>query len=542
MLRAKLKKVAALVLSALTILSSLVVGGISASAATTNETTSGVSSTTVSTVTNKGEHLSWGNGGGVYYVNGDLAFCFNNHKTGPSNNSQTYYYKDMVECTNVNVIRTLYYGFGGPATSYSSSISSENGRGYLVTRSLASYYYCGSSYNEWKTEANGNYKWKLKNIVESSSADPSQLKFSKTNLTFKVATRESGNYLKTETIQLVSKDSNVKDSNAYLQVKVPSNLWLVNDSQSTSSNKVQTGPNGTATIKSGEKFHFECSVANSGNYTVGAGTDKPKVTSAKVYVAKPKNGSLQPLGVLTYTTEEVNMSLNISAPKIKLQLQKKSADTSITDGNDCYSLEGAIYDIYTDKNCNNYFSYIKTNSSGFGKYGAGENGADVEMKTYYARERKNSASPGYAVDDTVYEFKSTGEVADGSIIYKAYDTNTKKFELLEQPQNDPVDMILSKTGVDDEKLAGAQFTVNYYDSIFSTENELSGKTPTRSWVFQTGNGVGNRVKGEIHYTPDYRISGDDLYYVDHEGQKKYCIPLGTITIQETKAPDGYVID
>ena len=39
---------------------------------------------------------------------------------------------------------------------------------------------------------------------------------------------------------------------------------------------------------------------------------------------------------------------------------------------------------------------------------------------------------------------------------------------------------------------------------------------------------------------DYQISGDDFYYA--EDGKIPVLPLGTISIEETKAPEGYSLD
>ena len=45
-------------------------------------------------------------------------------------------------------------------------------------------------------------------------------------------------------------------------------------------------------------------------------------------------------------------------------------------------------------------------------------------------------------------------------------------------------------------------------------------------------------KGEVHLSETYKISGDEFY----KSQDTPVLPLGTITIQETKAPAGYLIN
>lgn len=98
---------------------------------------------------------------------------------------------------------------------------------------------------------------------------------------------------------------------------------------------------------------------------------------------------------------------------IKLQLQKSTNNNraKYTD------LSGAKYNIYLNESCTDYFGYITTDSNGFGKYGAGANGADVPKQTYYAKEVE--APKGFAIDKTVYKFNKTISSADGSVIYRA---------------------------------------------------------------------------------------------------------------------------
>lgn len=81
-------------------------------------------------------------------------------------------------------------------------------------------------------------------------------------------------------------------------------------------------------------------------------------------------------------------------------------------------------------------------------------------------------------------------------------------------------------------LAGAEFTFRYYDGQYATaaEAEVSG-APTRTWIFRTDE------DGEIHYNRVWLISGELFYY-----GAVPTVPIGTLLIQETKAPEGYLID
>lgn len=237
---------------------------------------------------------------------------------------------------------------------------------------------------------------------------------------------------------------------------------------------------------------------------------------------------------------------------IKLQLIKSSANAEITNGNACYSLSGAEYSIYTDKNCSesSYVSFIRTDKDGYGHYGdgtdtntdskdkgtaaynknSGKNLAVTGNITYYCKETK--APKGYALDKTVYQFKDSGvKSSDGISIYRAYSLNENS-QPKDIPQNDPVNILLKKTDKNGKGLENAEFTINYYDGLYSLESELENRSALKSWIFKTDN------DGYSELSNDYLISGDDFYYTGNIP----VVPLGTITIQETKAPTGYVID
>lgn len=77
--------------------------------------------------------------------------------------------------------------------------------------------------------------------------------------------------------------------------------------------------------------------------------------------------------------------------------------------------------------------------------------------------------------------------------------------------------------------------MKYYDGTYKTEKELKGANATRSWVIKTAtNGIAYLDKAHL-------VSGDEFYYSSSEN-KNPCLPLGTVTIQETKAPENYELN
>ncbi len=203
-----------------------------------------------------------------------------------------------------------------------------------------------------------------------------------------------------------------------------------------------------------------------------------------------------------------------------LKLKKMSANPGITEGNSCYSLAGAEYGVYTDRGCTNQVGTLTTNASGE------SNTISVQAGKYYVKEIK--APPGFMIDKNIHEKTVTAE-------------ETAVIEVYDGPTNDPTIIELDKIDANGNKvpsLAGAQFTIKYYDGYY-TKNNLPGKAK-RTWVLET-----KAIKlsdGKIRYAcfleDSFKVGGDDFYY----DIGNPVIPLGTITIEETKAPQGYVLE
>lgn len=221
--------------------------------------------------------------------------------------------------------------------------------------------------------------------------------------------------------------------------------------------------------------------------------------------------------------------------KGKLCIKKTSANPAITDNNPCYSLQGAEYGVYkteadakADKNKVNTLTIGKYDSSE--KYKDWSNEIELDEGTYYVKETKNPK--GYALNNSVV--KVTIKANENSWI----GTNG---EFKDYPQSDPVRVVLGKVDKETNKnkpqgsasLANAEFTVKYYKGLYDSDPAKSGQTPARSWVLKTDS------DGSCDLNDGYKVSGDD-FYLTSKGDT--TLPIGTITIQETKAPTGYFIN
>ena len=211
-------------------------------------------------------------------------------------------------------------------------------------------------------------------------------------------------------------------------------------------------------------------------------------------------------------------------PTGTVSLSKTSANTGITSGNSCYSLAGAVYGIYSDAGCSAQVTTLTTD--------AGGNAAAVSLNagTYYYKEL--TAPAGYALDSSVQSFT----VTDGQ--------NTA-LSVSDTPTNDPVAITLTKidsaTGEAAQggaSLEGAEFTVKYYAGFYNAGNLPANAT--RTWVIKTKKITsGDKTAYITGLANEYKVSGDD-FYTNASGAA--VLPLGTLSIEETKAPEGYKLD
>lgn len=88
-------------------------------------------------------------------------------------------------------------------------------------------------------------------------------------------------------------------------------------------------------------------------------------------------------------------------------------------------------------------------------------------------------------------------------------------------------------------LEGAEFTVRYYDGYYDSADTLPS-SPTRTWVIRTVAEDGHLTQASLTNPNSLVTDRSDDTYLDSGGNP--TIPLGTISVTETKAPDGYLPD
>lgn len=234
---------------------------------------------------------------------------------------------------------------------------------------------------------------------------------------------------------------------------------------------------------------------------------------------------------LTYLSNDskVNQNLGVynDTPVKELtgsvRFNKESAMPSISDGNSCYSLAGAEISIYSDADCTDLLDTLTTGEDGYTDYYS-TTFREGDSVTLYFKETK--APKGFLINDEVR-----------SITLDSEDSYTET--ITDMPGNDPITLLLKKQTADghgsgDTRLEGAEYTVKYYDILSDTDPAITGNEAKYTWIFKTDE------KGRIRLTDDYLVSGSDGLIVNIAG--RFTLPLGTITIQETKAPEGYLLN
>lgn len=261
---------------------------------------------------------------------------------------------------------------------------------------------------------------------------------------------------------------------------------------------------------------------------------------------------------VTVTTDDCNNErildiLQLSDTEIvKLKFKKESSNPDLTTDNDCYSLDGGIFAVFSDEKSaydyisdnsvkNNIVRYFITDSNGDCKaiskdgnswdYNANSDLYKIAYSdSYYAVEMV--APKGFKNYNRPVQMAING-TNGGFVVLSATISDT--------PLNDPINILVRKkdavTG-QYTNMENAEFTVKYYSGYYYSENELVGKSPERKWILKTDS------DGYTHLDESYRADSDygEPFYITSAENPNPAMPLGTVTIQETKAPTGYKIN
>ncbi|ASS37169.1 VaFE repeat-containing surface-anchored protein [Mogibacterium pumilum] len=225
----------------------------------------------------------------------------------------------------------------------------------------------------------------------------------------------------------------------------------------------------------------------------------------KSYLAYPTNGTQMMLtwGIKPYGKIEVVKSIGNN---IKIAGECKGT----------YSLAGAVYTVYDEA------------GTAVGKLTTDEKGrtGTLEVKPGKYTIKETTAPVGYELDKTVYKVESKAET-------------TSTVQSYDSPVFAPVKIFLEKKASGDSymnpsDMAGAEFEVKYYDTIGPVENAKA----VRTWKLRTTKDASGKYTAELR--DKNLVKGSDPLFITEQGDA--VLPRGTVTIRETKAPVGYLLD
>lgn len=442
--------------------------------------------------------------------NGQWSYCLEASKKTPAEGNYT---ASVIE-NNVMVRKFLYYGFGGPAQclfkgqALTDDGLNEEETGYLYTHVLLSLAYsgdmCGANIDDLEKAGIGlKSTWQY---VEGLPDPSNGASFSTGNSAAFTAVFDKMN--------MIQKTNSIKfnaSSNETVQLPLQSNVTIHIEGTSTQ----QTG--GTATVYGGQSFYLTAPLKNSpSDYESGTLNSSAKGKFCALAISSGNSAS-QTHG--SWAQESID-SLKYSVNWLDfgyIDFHKKSANETMTNGNTCYTLEGAKYGIYSE---NTLVGTLTTDKNGYAK-------SDIlPVGKYVVKE--TDASTGYDVDEGSY---NVTVVKDQTVTANSN----------EKPKNDPIGIEIVKNDAEtlgepqgDATLEDAEFTVKYYNKEYDKDN-LPSKA-TRTWVLKTKKQASGKYIAGL--AKSFLKEGSDELYYDDENP---CLPLGTISIEETKAPKGYLL-
>lgn len=442
--------------------------------------------------------------------NGQWSYCLEASKKTPAAGNYT---ASVIE-NNVMVRKFLYYGFGGPAQclfkgqALTDDGLNEEETGYLYTHVLLSLAYsgdmCGANIDDLEKAGIGlKSTWQY---VEGLPDPSNGASFSTGNSAAFTAVFDKNN--------MIQKTNSVKfnaSSNETVQLPLQSNVTIHIEGTSAQ----QTG--GTAAVYGGQSFYLTAPLKNSpSDYESGTLNSSAKGKFCALAISSG-NGASQTHG--SWAQESID-SLKYSVNWLDfgyIDLHKKSANETMTNGNTCYTLEGAKYGIYSE---NTLVGTLTTDKNGYAK-------SDIlPVGKYIVKE--TDASTGYDIDEESY---NVTVVKDQTVTANSN----------EKPKNDPIGIEIIKNDAEtlgepqgDATLEDAEFTVKYYNKEYDKDN-LPSKA-TRTWVLKTKKQASGKYIAGL--AKSFLKEGSDELYYDDENP---CLPLGTISIEETKAPKGYLL-
>ena len=212
--------------------------------------------------------------------------------------------------------------------------------------------------------------------------------------------------------------------------------------------------------------------------------------------------------IYIYATNEITFDSGNTISLKKTTLNASSVAACIQN-NPLYTLQGAVYEIHQGSANGTVVETLTTNANG---EATGTKKYPLGTKLYAVEK---TAPSGYLLNTTPVELT----VSSGSNVFNVSDT----------PTFDPNSLVITKTGDDSVRIAGAVFKVEFFASNWADSSKL-----LKTWYFQSN------AAGTVRLTESFLASGyssDSMFKVNGN----VVMPLGCVVVTEVKAANGYLL-
>ena len=448
-----------------------------------------------------GDYSTW-----VTEINGNIGYCLEASKDTPVNGS----YASEVVHNNENLLKTLYYGCGGPADIISTDGLTPWDEAYVLTHVAASYYYSGDLHGvDLEHVYPGWWKW-ITETIPNMPMPTNAFNFSESSLT--AYYDKNNNEQRTQETTL-----NTSSTNTVI-IPLQSGVTLHNLTKGTNET-------GNVTVNGGDTFYLSAPlgvVKDSWLSSDLQGTGKTLYAPLAINVG----GNYQTMGALVTTEDPATISLGTKWLDVGSLVLRKTNDVgNFIDGAE-FSLESVSFDGYSEK------LVVKD-----GKIKVD----NLPVGIYKLTETK--IPDGHAITQTVYEIEiKKDEIADKVVVNKLRPTGS--LIINKSLENENEEMPLSEENSN---------TVNVADYDFSkvqfkiTANQVIKDSVSLETLYKKGDpitvGSGKGSNQDVVGLISGKDLGKGVYTPDNNGRLELNgLPMGSYDIEEISCPDGFVLD